>query len=101
MFTKVELKAALVRLFYSNHEDDEDYDTLMDYIENSTYNDNNKNNLNLNCSIEFRNDDMIIHTDCPYCNSKINIRIDKKVVNDFCNTFEVMKCEDTKAQTKT
>lgn len=100
MIDKVELKAALVRLFYSNHEDDEDYDMLMDYIENSIYC-NNKDNLDLNCSIEFRNDDMVIHTNCPHCNSKINMRIDKNAVDDFCNTFEVMKCEDTKAQTKT
>lgn len=100
MIDKVELKAALVRLFYSNHEDNEDYDMLMDYIENSIYC-NNKDNLDLNCSIEFRNDNMIIHINCPQCGSKINIGIDRKVADDFCGTFEVMKCEDTKAQTKT
>ena len=92
MINKVELKAALVRLFYSNHEDNEDYDILMNYIENSTYNDNN--NLNLDCSIEFRNDNMVIHTNCPRCNSKIHIGIDKKVADDFCSTSEVMKCEE-------
>lgn len=96
MFNKVELKAAVARLFYSNRKDSEDYTMLMDYIENSIYDGNN--NLNPSCSIEFRKDDMVIRTNCLRCGSKMNIAIDKKVADDFCSAFEVMKCEDTKAQ---
>lgn len=76
MIDKVELKDAVARLFYSNHKDSEDYNMLMDYIENSIYDCNN--NSNPNCSIEFRKDDMVIHTNCLRCGSKMNIAIDKK-----------------------
>lgn len=52
------------------------------------------------CSIEFSNNEMVIHTNCLHCGSKMNIAIDKKVADDFYSTFEVMKCEDIKAQEK-